>query len=321
MALRALRDDGRCSRGPRCAHDDGWKEARPDSDFAFGFSLHPLLDTPRVSPKKKAANRQTGRRLAFGPPAAAPGAWLIPRRWLKTGIGVFLLPPAAVLTQTFFGAFSRATVEHAFWATEEFWFFALGAALWTLWFVGSIWSLGQPRPLRAYIFGHELTHAIWVWLCGGRVSRFEVSRDGGYILTDTHNFWIALAPYFYPLYSLVVIVAYGAASLFYDVARVADTLLFMTPLQWLFLLLGATWAFHLSFTIWMIPKGQTDLSSHGNFFSLVVIYLLNLVVLAVFLIVAAPEISFAAFGRELWANTEDFFAVVRALAAKASSFR
>ena len=132
------------------------------------------------------------------------------------------------------------------------------------------------------------------------------SADGGYIVTDTHNFWIALAPYFYPLYSLVVIVLYGAASVFYNVAHSDATLLMMTPVQWLFFLLGVTWSFHLSFTIWMIPKGQSDLTTHGTFFSLVVIYLMNLLLLALFLIVAAPEITFGSFGRELLHHTEDF---------------
>ena len=260
-----------------------------------------------MSQKKKKSPLRKGKRL---PVAAAAVARVIPRRWLNAVFGFFLLPVALVLTQTFFGAFSRSTVEHGGWATDEFWFFGMGAALWTLWFFGSIWSMGGPRPLRAYVFGHELTHAIWVWMWNGKVSEFEVSRDGGYIITDTHNFWIALAPYFYPLYSLVVIVAYGITSLFYNVPRVSDTLLLMTPLQWLFLLLGATWAFHLSFTIWMIPKGQTDLTYHGTFFSLVIIYLMNLVIVSVFLIVASPDVSFGTFGRELMEHAEDFSAVV-----------
>ena len=146
--------------------------------------------------------------------------------------------------------------------------------------------------MRLYVFGHELTHAIWVWLWGGKVYEKQWwSRDGGYIVTDTHNFWIALAPYFYPLYSLVVVLAFGIGSLFYDLTNSTATFLLMTPLQWLFLLLGATWAFHLTFTVWMIPKGQTDLSSHGTFFSLVIIYLMNVILLSVFLVVAAPELS------------------------------
>jgi hypothetical protein len=238
------------------------------------------------------------------------GAWVVPLRWLKNICGVFLLPVALVLTQTFFGLFSKAGKDAAFWTGEEFALFSLGAALWTLWFLVSLWALGIPRPLRAYVFGHELTHAIWVWMWGGRVSKFEVSRDGGYILTDTHNFWIALAPYFYPLYSLVVILGYGIASFFWDVTRVEDTFLFMTPLQWLFLLLGATWAFHLSFTIWMIPKGQSDLTYHGTFFSLVIIYLMNVLLLTVFLIVVARHLSFAEFGRDLFENAQHFSGLV-----------
>ena len=231
---------------------------------------------------------------------------MIPRRWLKAVFGVFLLPVAWLLTETFFGAFSRATAGHGSWLTDEFWFFGLGASLWTLWFFGSVWSLGEPRPLRAYVFGHELTHAIWVWLCWGKVSGFRVGRDGGYIVTDTHNFFIALAPYFYPLYSLVIIIIYGVASLFHDLTHTTETYLLMTPLQWLFLLLGATWAFHLTFTCWMIPKGQSDLAYHGTFFSLVVIYLMNLLILSGLLILVAREISFASFGREFLINAEDF---------------
>jgi hypothetical protein len=261
-----------------------------------------------VSQKKKSSTAK-GKRVQLQTPAArkkAAPARVIPRRWLNAVFGVFLLPIALVVTQTFFAAFTRTTAERGWYATDEFWFFGLGTALWTLWFFGSIWSMGEPRPLRAYVFGHELTHAIWVWMWGGRVSAFEVSREGGYILTDTHNFWIALAPYFYPLYSLVIIIGYGLTGLFYDVASVTDTMLFMTPLQWMFLLLGASWAFHLSFTIWMIPKGQTDLTYHGTFFSLVIIYLMNLLILAVFLIVASPKVSFVSFAKDLLMNVENW---------------
>jgi len=227
---------------------------------------------------------------------------MIPTRHIKFVVGIFLLPLVWVLTQTFFTSFHTQTVEHGFWRTEEFWFFGLGSALWTLWFFGSMWALGEPRPLRLYVFGHELTHAVWVWACQGRVSEFRWSREGGYIVTDTHNFWIALAPYFYPIYSFAVIVVYAVASIFYDVAGAHDTFLLVTPLQWLFLLLGATWAFHLSFTIWMIPKGQTDLLFHGTFFSLVIIYLMNVALLALLLVLGAPEVTFASFGHEFADN-------------------
>ncbi len=263
---------------------------------------------PRA-PRRK-ANRKSDQRIAVRGRPVPPQPRMVPLRWVKFWIGLFLLPIAWLFTETFFGAFSRATLTHGFWATEEFWFFALGTVLWALWFSGSIWSFGEPRPLRVYVFGHELTHAVWVWMLGGRVTEFEVSRDGGSILTDTDNVWVALSPYFYPIYSLLVVILYGCASVFYDVAGTRETFLGMNPLQWLFLLLGMTWSFHLSFTCWMIPKGQSDLTSQGTFFSLVFIYLMNVLVLAVFLIVAAPEIRWVTFGKELLENTENMASAV-----------
>ncbi len=263
------------------------------------------VPAPAKTPRK---NRKSDRRLMLAPAPAPAEYWVVPTRWRNAVIGLFGLVPAGLLTQTFFTTFSRATLVHGFWATDEFWFFGLGAVLWALWFFGSIWALGEPRPLRAYIFGHELTHAIWVWAMGGRVSEFKVERDGGYIVTATHNFWIALAPYFYPIYSIAVVVLYGAVSIFYNVAGADVTFLTLDPLQWFFLALGVTWAFHLSFTCWLIPKGQSDLSYYGTFFSLVVIFTVNVALLAMFLILAAPEVSWASFGGELLANTEDFCA-------------
>ena len=231
-------------------------------------------------------------------------------RWVKLVVGLFLLIPAGLLTQTVFVAYSRVAGGSKIWLTEEFWCCGLGAALWVCWFFGSIWTLGEPRPLRAYVFAHELTHAVWVWLMGGKVSEFESSRKGGYIVTNKSNFWIALTPYFYPLYTLVVIVLFSIAGIFYDVTSDKLTVLWGTGTvsNWMFVLIGATWAFHFSFTCWMIPKGQSDLRSHGTFFSLVVIYIANVLMVALFVIVAVQRITFGSFARDLLINTENFSA-------------
>jgi hypothetical protein len=215
----------------------------------------------------------------------------VPTRWVKFVFAIFLLPICAILSQTFFTAFARATVTQRFWAGEEFWFFSLGAVLWLIAF------FGLPRPILIYVFGHELTHAVWVWLLGGRVSRFRVGRDGGHVVTNKANFWIALAPYFFPLYSILAIAIYGALSLFVN----------MQPYgRWLYAVIGVTWAFHFTFTCWMIPKNQTDLSDQGTFFSLVVIYLMNVLLLSVMLILASPQITFAGFGADLLTNLAGF---------------
>jgi len=210
---------------------------------------------------------------------------------VKFVIGIFLLPTCAILTQTFFTVFARATVSQRLWAGEEFWFFSLGALLWLIAF------FGLPRPILIYVFGHELTHAIWVWLMGGRVSRFRVGREGGHIVTDRNNFWIALTPYFFPIYSILAIAIYGGFSLFVNV-QPYGRLLYAT--------IGATWAFHFMFTCWMIPKRQSDLSDHGTFFSLVVIYLMNLILLSVMLVLASTRITFAEFASDLFTNIANF---------------
>ncbi|HZA38107.1 MAG TPA: hypothetical protein VE486_03115, partial [Candidatus Baltobacteraceae bacterium] len=57
---------------------------------------------------------------------------------------------------------------------------------------------------------------------------------------------------------------------------------------------------------WMIPKNQTDLSDQGTFFSLVIIYLMNLLLLSVMLVLASPEITFADFGTDLLTNLSHF---------------
>ena len=95
--------------------------------------------------------------------------------------------------------------------------------------------------------------------------------------------------------------AYGIVSSLWDLqphAELATGILYG--------LLGLTWGFHATFTLSMIPRGQTDLAYGGTFFSLTVIYLMNLFVLTLLLIVATPYVSFASFGRELLAHAATF---------------
>ena len=132
---------------------------------------------------------------------------------------------------------------------------------------------------------------------GGRVSRFRVSREGGHVITSKANFWIALAPYFFPIYSILAIGIYGVLSLFLNVQPYG---------RLLYAVIGATWAFHFTFTCWMVPKNQTDLSDQGTFFSLVMIYLMNLLLLSVMLVLASPQITFASFSTDLLANLGNF---------------
>lgn len=259
-------------RRPKCPATARRKPHRFDTSSASFFDPDAPFDLPQSAAEER-------------PPL------VVPTRWLNAVIALFLLPLVGVWTKTFFAIFSRETLHHHFWATEECWFFCLGALLWLITF------FGLPRPLLLYVFGHELTHAIWVWLMGGRVSEFKVRVNGGHILTNKSNVLIALAPYFYPIYSVLVVVLYAIGWLFFDMAPYT---------RWLFLALGITWTFHISFTFWMIPKGQSDLSYHGTFFSLVVIYLMNLGVLTFLVLLTAPHASLHGFGREFLHNASEF---------------
>ena len=71
-----------------------------------------------------------------------------------------------------------------------------GAACWVV-----IYSL-LPKPMWVYVFGHELTHVLWTWLFGGRVTKFKATPKGGHVVVTKSNFLISLAPYFFPTYLL-----------------------------------------------------------------------------------------------------------------------
>jgi hypothetical protein len=117
-----------------------------------------------------------------------------------------------------------------------------------------------------YVFGHELTHALWTWLFGGEVKKMKVSSKGGHVMISKTNFLIALAPYFFPLYAVLVIAVFAVGNLIWN---------WHGYLVWFHLLLGAAYAFHVSLTIHVLQTQQSDITSQGYLFSAVVIFLGN----------------------------------------------
>lgn len=152
---------------------------------------------------------------------------------------------------------------------SEMWVLALGAGF-LAWFV--IFAL-LPRPMWLYVLGHEFTHALAAMLAGGKVSAFKVTSKGGHIMTDKVNWWIALSPYFVPLYALIWVALWISVDFYYPLRQ-------WVPL--LFFGLGLLWCFHLTFTFSMFHKRQTDLTSQGILFSLVIILLFNLLLFLLF---------------------------------------
>lgn len=225
---------------------------------------------------------------SFGYEEAPAGLLVRMTRWM---IGLLLLPLCWVTSWTFFSQFSDATLEHHFWRMPAFWYFATGALLMTGWFFT---GLLRPVFLYLYVLGHELTHILTIWAFRGRVSDWDATLDGGYVTTDKSNIVIALSPYFIPLWATAGVIVHALLGLAFELPPVSDKILF----GWV----GFFWAFHLLWTLWMIPRDQPDLKENGRFLSLVIIYLANQVVLAALLCVSAKPLGFGQFGTEWVAN-------------------
>lgn len=153
------------------------------------------------------------------------------------------------------------------------WAFLVGFGLWLVLF------LTMPRPVRIYVLAHELTHALWGWVSGARVSKLKVGKSGGSVAVSENNILITLAPYFFPLYAVIVLAAYGITVLFMDVAR--------WQIFWL-AAIGLTWSFHVTFTISTLLERQSDLKVYGHLLSLGVIYLFNVLEIGLWIVAVSP---------------------------------
>ncbi len=135
---------------------------------------------------------------------------------------------------------------------------------------------------RPYVLVHECTHALVAFLFGSRVKDISIKRESGYVKMDKTNALIVLAPYIIPGYTLVVLFLYGVGDLFVD----------LTPYRTVFLfLIGFFTAFHFIQTVKTLSEAdQPDLKlAGGKIFSLVLIILANLIVLALILKGLFPE--------------------------------
>ena len=183
-------------------------------------------------------------------------------RWMKFWVGLLLLPLCLALSLTFWRALvilaqspTRLPMLHAFAGVS-------GIVIWAI-----IW-LFLPPLTRTYVLGHELTHALWTLLFGGKVSGLKVSERGGSVRVTKNNAWITLAPYFFPLYTFVVALLWVLSVwLFPPIQPYVPIFLF-----WI----GMTWSFHFTFTLRFLAFNQPDIREHGRLFSYTLIYALNL---------------------------------------------
>ena len=180
-------------------------------------------------------------------------------KWIKFFVAILLLPVCVGAGMALWKVLCACGSAIVVWVP-----LLAGAACWVVIF------LLLPKPMWVYVFGHELTHALWAWLFGGQLKKLKVSSGGGHIVVSKSNFLIVLAPYFFPLYAALVVAGFSLSRLFWD-GR--------SYLVWFHLLVGAAYAFHVTLTWHVLKTRQSDITSQGWLFSSVIIFLGNVSVL------------------------------------------
>ena len=191
-------------------------------------------------------------------------------RIIRFLIGLLLLPVSAAASMALYGLL-RAIQPGS--APPDVWWLVGGFIFWlVLYFV-------LPRPVRTYVLAHELTHALWGWMMGARVSNLRVAEDKGSVTLSKTNFLITLAPYFFPLYTVLTIVLFGVLGLFYAVEQYH---------LWWMGMIGFTWGFHFTFTISTLMQHQSDIRACGHLFSYTFIYSLNTIGIGLWSVAVTP---------------------------------
>ena len=191
------------------------------------------------------------------------------KRIIRLLIAVFLLLPLsitmvyALALQTYHSLPAKAA-NVGFWLSEPIYFSLLGIFTFVALIIA---QFATPILMYFYVLGHELTHALAALTCFGKISTVSVDLCGGYIETDKDNAYIALAPYFVPLWMLVWVLFAWIVGFFVPEESI-------TP--WFFGGGGFWWCFHIYWTIWVIPREQPDILENGITFSLLIVIIANI---------------------------------------------
>jgi hypothetical protein len=191
---------------------------------------------------------------------------------IKFIIGILLIPSCIAATLALIAVLRLLQPDSLSVIPLSAWGFIIGFALW------DILYLCLPRPTRTYVFGHELSHLLWAWMLGIEAGRLRVSAQGGSVQVARNHFLITLAPYFFPIYTITVILLRFIVNIFYDTTTYEPF--------WLGLI-GLTWAFHLTFTLSMLKQRQPDIQYEGHLFSYTIIYLFNITGAALWIVLAS----------------------------------
>lgn len=211
-----------------------------------------------------------------------------------------------------FGLISKIALSLLLWPLSGCMAFALALTVRDLpWKEPRLWSFGGGmlvygliqaffwRPLFVYVMGHELTHALAAVLQGGRADDLRVSTKGGMVKVDVSNFLVNLAPYFFPIYTFMILLVYWIADPRFQI--------------YVIFFLGLSLAFHHALTLYSLRQHQSDISEVGWLFAIPFIVSINLLIAVFVLHAVLPDsVSVKAYallcatslkGLALWARS------------------
>jgi len=181
------------------------------------------------------------------------------RRVLRWLIALLLLPFVVAAGLALFKTAGLLQRDPAAWVGA-----VCGAISWLFCF----WRL--PKPMWVYVAGHELTHALAGILCRSMPRSIKISSTGGKVVLPRTNFFITLAPYFIPLYTLLWC---------FGVWLLEGPMGLPLPSFWVAFGFGLTYMFHVTLTLYILRIQQPDFVAEGHFFSITLTVLANLVFL------------------------------------------
>ncbi len=193
------------------------------------------------------------------------------KRLLQWALGILLLPACFMQSYAFYQSLRQL---EAFQGDEVC--FLYGVILYFL-----IHTL-LFKPVFLYVWTHEWVHAIFAMAFGGKVISVKSTSKGGETQTSKSNLIVELAPYFTPLYALLLCVGAFIVVRVFAVKTLQDLFFF---------LIGFSLTFHVVMTVDFLKTKQPDLLKWGVPFSVGLIYLVNLLVIIVVVGFVFPEVS------------------------------
>ena len=167
----------------------------------------------------------------------------------------------------------------------EGWAFIVGAIVYAVWH-----RLRPPEFLYAFV--HEFTHMAFALLTGKKVRSFEVNQGSGKVGLSGTNPLITLAPYFFPLPTIVVLI----------LGALLDWAFGYEEIRWAAsFLAGLTLCLHVLMTLRALGASQPDIARGGRIFSWAFIFFLGLVFIGGAALVSVGGWGVAAsYGASIW---------------------